>query len=208
MSIASILADLENRHRELESRIAFEAAQPSHDEIAIRELKRRKLSIRDEIERLRRQGLPGAAADTMAFFPADLPAEQMVAGLRAVASADHASLRSAQTSVVAEVKSFLEWLDDPRPEVAFGQPDKFAEIIELSRRYERCSKYYLSDVGVNVSTVWRWATGNSRPSRFVGQRIVPEVKIMVVEALWELCARHHLIRAAAADQALRPAQPA
>jgi hypothetical protein len=53
MSIQSHLAELERRHRALEDEIAEALAHPSTDDLKIAELKRRKLQVKDEIERLR-----------------------------------------------------------------------------------------------------------------------------------------------------------
>jgi hypothetical protein len=53
MSIQTHLAELELRHRSLESELAEAQQHPSTDDLAILELKRRKLHLKDEIERLR-----------------------------------------------------------------------------------------------------------------------------------------------------------
>jgi hypothetical protein len=53
MSIQSHLAELERRHQALEDEIAEALAHPSSDDLTIAQLKRRKLQVRDEIERLR-----------------------------------------------------------------------------------------------------------------------------------------------------------
>lgn len=53
MSIESHLAELERRHAALETKIKEAAAHPSSDPLAISELKRRKLQLKDEIIRLR-----------------------------------------------------------------------------------------------------------------------------------------------------------
>lgn len=53
MSIQTHLAELELRHKALESEIAEAQRHPSIDDLAIHELKRRKLHLKDEIERLR-----------------------------------------------------------------------------------------------------------------------------------------------------------
>ena len=53
MSITSHLSALELKHQSLERQIEDELAHPSADEARLRELKRRKLQLKDEIERLR-----------------------------------------------------------------------------------------------------------------------------------------------------------
>jgi hypothetical protein len=53
MSLQTHLAELELRHKALESEIAEAQQHPSIDDMAIVKLKRRKLHLKDEIERLR-----------------------------------------------------------------------------------------------------------------------------------------------------------
>jgi len=53
MTIQAHLAELERKHRALEDEIAEAMTPPSTDGLVIAELKRRKLQVKDEIERLR-----------------------------------------------------------------------------------------------------------------------------------------------------------
>ena len=53
MSIESHVAELERRHAALESQIREAVARPSSDSLEIADLKRRKLQLKDEINRLR-----------------------------------------------------------------------------------------------------------------------------------------------------------
>ena len=53
MTMQAHLAELEKRHRALEDEIADAMNHPSTDGLKIVELKRRKLAVKDEIERLR-----------------------------------------------------------------------------------------------------------------------------------------------------------
>lgn len=53
MSAESHLAELERRHRALEVELEDALNHPSVDSLALSELKRRKLLVKDEIERLR-----------------------------------------------------------------------------------------------------------------------------------------------------------
>jgi hypothetical protein len=53
MSIESHLAELERRHAALEDKIKEATAHPSSDSLSIAEMKRRKLQLKDEIQRLR-----------------------------------------------------------------------------------------------------------------------------------------------------------
>ena len=57
MAIESHLAELEKRHESLKLEINEALAHPSTDDLEIAELKRRKLQIKDEIERLKHDTL-------------------------------------------------------------------------------------------------------------------------------------------------------
>lgn len=54
MSLDVHLATLEQRHLALESEIESAKTKPAMSDVEIRELKRRKLQLKDEMERLRR----------------------------------------------------------------------------------------------------------------------------------------------------------
>ena len=56
MSMQSHLAELEKRHRALEAEINECLTHPAVDDLKIVELKRKKLQVKDEIERLRQNG--------------------------------------------------------------------------------------------------------------------------------------------------------
>jgi hypothetical protein len=56
MSMQSHLAELEKRHQALEDEINECLTHPAVDDLKIVELKRRKLQVKDEIERLRLGG--------------------------------------------------------------------------------------------------------------------------------------------------------
>ena len=53
MSLASHLAELKRKHGEIEREIDSALNHPSIDDLEIANLKRRKLAIKDEIEKLR-----------------------------------------------------------------------------------------------------------------------------------------------------------
>jgi hypothetical protein len=53
MSMQSHLAELEEKHQALEAEISESLAHPAIDDLRIVELKRKKLLLKDEIERLR-----------------------------------------------------------------------------------------------------------------------------------------------------------
>jgi len=52
MSVQQHLETLTEKHRKLDSRIAQETARPAHDATKVKELKRQKLKIKEEISRL------------------------------------------------------------------------------------------------------------------------------------------------------------
>jgi len=56
MSMQSHLAELEKKHQALESEINDCLTHPAVDDLIVVELKRRKLHLKDEIERLRHDG--------------------------------------------------------------------------------------------------------------------------------------------------------
>ena len=53
MSLQNHLTELERRHDALEREIATEQVHPASNEARVAELKRRKLSLKDEITKLR-----------------------------------------------------------------------------------------------------------------------------------------------------------
>lgn len=55
MNLQSRLATLQERHADLETRIAEEAQRPRPDGDALGRLKREKLHIKEELERMKRQ---------------------------------------------------------------------------------------------------------------------------------------------------------
>jgi hypothetical protein len=56
MSMQSHLAELERKHQALEDEITECLTHPAVDNLRIVELKRRKLQVKDEIERIRHNG--------------------------------------------------------------------------------------------------------------------------------------------------------
>jgi hypothetical protein len=53
MSLESHLSELVRRHQAIENTIAAEEAHPSTDDLKLHELKRKKLQLKDEIEKLK-----------------------------------------------------------------------------------------------------------------------------------------------------------
>ena len=62
MTIQAHLVELERRHQALEDKIAEALAHSSSDDLKIVEMKRQKLQLKDEIERLRHGGASGDRA--------------------------------------------------------------------------------------------------------------------------------------------------
>ncbi|MBV1704924.1 MAG: DUF465 domain-containing protein [Hyphomicrobiales bacterium] len=63
MSVQAHLAELERRHQALERAIEEESHRAGHDDLAVLELKRKKLTLKDEITKLRRDDdIPAAAS--------------------------------------------------------------------------------------------------------------------------------------------------
>ncbi len=60
MSIDARIRELDRRHRSLESELRDAMAHPSSEDAAIRQIKRRKLHIKEEIELLRSRVRPAA----------------------------------------------------------------------------------------------------------------------------------------------------
>jgi hypothetical protein len=53
MSVESHIAELVRKHGELEKKIADTSLHPSTDPLEVAQLKRRKLQLKDEIERMK-----------------------------------------------------------------------------------------------------------------------------------------------------------
>ncbi len=56
MSLDAHIAELADKHRELDRRIEKEEAQPGSDELTIHELKKEKLRLKDKVEKLKATG--------------------------------------------------------------------------------------------------------------------------------------------------------
>lgn len=57
MSLEAHIEELAEKHRQLDRKIESEEARLGSDDIAIHELKKEKLRLKDEIERLRAQAV-------------------------------------------------------------------------------------------------------------------------------------------------------
>jgi hypothetical protein len=55
MTVEAHLAELERRHLAIDSKISHEARRPAADDHEIASLKKQKLTLKDEIERLRKE---------------------------------------------------------------------------------------------------------------------------------------------------------
>lgn len=121
--------------------------------------------------------------------------------LQEVAKASFADIPANAVGTVGRIKAYLEWVADPRPAFAdtLDGEDKFAELIEQSRAQQDLASFYSIEVGVNPSTVWRWASGKSRPNKFVGKKLVVAVEAALRSALYVAVYDRRLARAAEAD---------
>ncbi len=61
MSLESHLTELVRRHQNIEKAIADEKAHPATDALKLIELKRKKLSLKDEIEKIKQEAAPPTA---------------------------------------------------------------------------------------------------------------------------------------------------
>jgi hypothetical protein len=57
MTMQAHLSVLERKHQSLDDQLSKELAHPSSDNLKIAELKRRKLLVKDEIERIRQDSV-------------------------------------------------------------------------------------------------------------------------------------------------------
>jgi hypothetical protein len=55
MSLDSHLTELVRRHQAMDSAIALEEQHPSVDDVKLHEMKRKRLQLKDEIEKLRQE---------------------------------------------------------------------------------------------------------------------------------------------------------
>jgi len=60
MALEARLEGLASRHRELEKQIAAELTHAAHDDLKVAALKREKLRIKDQMERVRMSQSPAA----------------------------------------------------------------------------------------------------------------------------------------------------
>ncbi len=55
MSLSGHISELERKHQALEQKIAAETVHPNPDAVRLAEMKRQKLTLKDELNRLRAQ---------------------------------------------------------------------------------------------------------------------------------------------------------
>jgi hypothetical protein len=58
--------------------------------------------------------------------------------------------------------------------------DKFSRLIDLCRQFERCERYFVEEVAINATTIWRWATGRTRPSKFIGKTLATKLRSLLI----------------------------
>lgn len=114
---------------------------------------------------------------------------EKLAALRSISQSDTSRFNATQSELVSRVKKLIEWIDDERPSFASKSTagDKFADLISLARDYQECATFFTQEVGVNSTTVWRWASGKSRPSRYVAQKVCEDIRNVLINLLFTEC---------------------
>lgn len=105
--------------------------------------------------------------------------------LRNIREIAPAKLNAEQQDVQVRVDAFIRWVDDPRPEFEAEHDggDKFSDLIAIARKHTNCLDFLTLEVGVNGSTIWRWAKGKVRPSPYIGRQLVKDVQFHLVKSL-------------------------
>ncbi|MBL8845964.1 MAG: hypothetical protein JNN24_09375 [Hyphomicrobium zavarzinii] len=86
-------------------------------------------------------------------------------------------------SIITALKT---WCDDPRPAVTrrtSKEPDKFPELIDICRRIPECGPFFVKQLEINPSTLWRWSMGHSRPASYVANSVVSDLIDIICERL-------------------------
>lgn len=78
----------------------------------------------------------------------------------------------------SDIDSLRAWCADPRPPVSQrtnGAGDKFADFITICRRIPDCSPFFMKQLELNPSTLWRWSMGQSKPTSYVAASVVADL---------------------------------
>lgn len=105
--------------------------------------------------------------------------------LRQICEVAPSKLNAEQRDVQVRVDAFIRWEDDPRPEfdTEYEGGDKFSDLIAIARKHTNCLDFLTVEVGVNGSTIWRWAKDKVRPSPYIGRQLVKDVKFHLIKSL-------------------------
>lgn len=88
------------------------------------------------------------------------------------------------TSMFAQCMRFRRWSLDPRPVFApSGTNDKFSEMIILAREFSDCENLLFETWRLNFTTVWRWETKKTRPSRYAALSLVPSLYSLLLKCV-------------------------
>jgi hypothetical protein len=114
-----------------------------------------------------------------------LPSADYIPSFRKLREISLPKLNEEQRDVQARVDAFIRWRDDVRP--AFDAEakggDKFSELISIARKHAICLDFLTSEVGVNGSTIWRWAKDKVRPSPYIGRQLVRDIEQYLIRSL-------------------------
>lgn len=88
-----------------------------------------------------------------------------------------------EPEIAEELKA---WCELSKPAVARRDgdaSDKFAELITICRRVPECATFFVEQLEINPSTLWRWSMGHSKPTSYVGANIVLDLLGIIQEKI-------------------------
>lgn len=89
-------------------------------------------------------------------------------------------IEKVDVTVVRRIVEYRCFALDARPDFDERNPDdKFSRLIDLCRQFERCERFFVEEVAINSTTVWRWATGRTRPSKFIGKTLAAKLRSLL-----------------------------
>ncbi|MFY0690776.1 MAG: hypothetical protein JXR14_02505 [Paracoccaceae bacterium] len=111
--------------------------------------------------------------------------ESFLPWLRKIREIGLPELDDDQRDVQARIDAYIRWVDDVRPAFTSeqGQEDKFSDLVALARKHTVCLDFLTLEVGVNGSTIWRWAKGKVRPSPYIGRQLVRDIQAHLIRSL-------------------------
>ena len=88
-----------------------------------------------------------------------------------------------EDKIVDRLISYRKWIKNENPVFNNGDNDKFPELISVFKKFGECDSYFSERVIINPSTIWRWATGKSRPSKILGPIISQDVRTILIDVV-------------------------